>query len=542
MNRPAQPRAASWLGLLAALLIYAPLAVVRLDLPGLHYDEALEAGLPAVQLLRDGAAHVVNDGVLPLGRLRLPLMVQNHIGAAQVYAALPLVALLGPTATALRAMTVLAGGLTIIAVYLFVLQISGRQAALYSALWLATFGSFVFWSRQGVFVTSLAGLWAAGALAAGARWWQVRRVGWAGLAGLCAGLAVYSKLSALWLLNGAVAWALLCWASTAWTRRGRPWPPIPRQAILAASLGLLLGLWPLLLYNLRTGGATLRVMQANATETYLGASNVDVLGNLVTRLGQAADVVVSGKHIWYLGGDFPNPIALLAVLSALLVPAIELARTRGQGWRAVLLVPFLALAVIVQSCYTISALWPTHFAVAVALPAVLFGMAVSRVQSWCGGARGRALVVLLAGVVLVSQAHTSLGYLGTLVRTGGLPFHSSDIYGLADFLDGHSEQVVALDWGIAAQVEYLTGGRVPVEEFYSYAQATPADFSAALQARFERGELYITHAANHEAFARRAAFLQAVTEAGRWADAINYQRPNAGWPMFEVWRVRKPGE
>ena len=37
--------------LLAALLLYLALACYQLGLPGLHYDEAKEAGLNAMQLL-----------------------------------------------------------------------------------------------------------------------------------------------------------------------------------------------------------------------------------------------------------------------------------------------------------------------------------------------------------------------------------------------------------------------------------------------------------------------------------------------------------
>lgn len=537
-------RSRPWL-VLAPVVLFLLLASVALDRPGLHYDEALEAGLPAAQLLGGQPVRALNDAALHVGGLALPLMVQNHIGAAQVYAALPFVLLGGPRASALRAMTVAGGALTIVAVYLFVAQVYGRLAAFYSSAWLALFASFVFWSRQGVFVTSLAPCFAMCALAFGAyagRTWRP----WAfALAGLCAGLAIYSKLSALWLVNGLIVWGLLA-AGRRLPHLLREWWALRRRALLAGLAGLLLGVWPLVLYNLLSGFATLRVVETSAGGTFLGANNADVLGNLVVRLGQAADVVRSGDHLWYLGGAFPNQIALASVLVALALLAAAVLRERGRGWRALLLVPFVALLTIAQSCYTISALWPTHFAIAAPLPAMIFGIAVGRAHAWTDRAGGAArpaarwLVVLLAALALSAQALTSLRYLGATTASGGLSFHSSAIYDVSRFLEGQPEHLVALDWGIAAPIEYLNGGRTPVEEFYGYEQTAPPGFGQALRERFGRDELYITHAAHQEAFQRRDAFLRAVADAGMWADPINVSVRADGWPMLEVWRVRRP--
>jgi Dolichyl-phosphate-mannose-protein mannosyltransferase len=535
---------------LRAWLVLAPVALflligsVRIDRPGLHYDEALEAGLPAAQLLAGQPITALNGAALHIGGLALPLMVQNHIGAIQVYTALPFILIGGSTMAALRAMTVVVGALTILAVYLFVAQVYGEVAALYASLWLAAFGSFVFWSRQGVFVTSLAPCFAACALAAGAYWWRTPRLWLFGLVGLCVGLAIYSKLSALWLVNGVLAWG----AITAGRRLPgllREWLGRRWRLLLAGLAGLLLGVWPLILYNLRSGGATLRVVELNADRTYLGISNADVLGNLKTRLEQAADVVRSGDHLWYLGGTFPNQVALASVLVALLVLLGCCIGEHGRGWRSTLLAPFLVLTVILQSCFTISSLWPTHFAIAVMLPAIIFGVAVGRARVWWAGDPRRSrwllrgLVALLPALVLVSQLRTSLSYLNATVASGGRSFHSTAIYDLARFLAARPEHIVALDWGISAPVEYLNGARTPIEELYGYDQAPPPSFAEDLRKRFGDDALFVTHAENQEAFQRRAAFLRVVADAGMWAEWVNVSVDANGWPIFEVWRVRK---
>lgn len=545
---------------LAPVVLFLLLASFDLDKPGLHYDEALEAGLPAVQLLNGQPVTVINGVTLHVWGKELPLMVQNHIGAVQVYAALPFLLVGGSRASALRAMTVATGALTILAVYLFVAQLYGPLAAFYASLWLSTFASFIFWSRQGVFVTSIAACFASCALAAGAYWWRTRRDWSLGLAGICIGLAIYSKLSALWLVNGLIVWWLLSIFSILWHRRqvykrtgietsnnGFDGLPIFNWRILIVGLGsIMLGLWPLLLYNLLSGEATLRVIQENSTRTYLGANNVDVVGNLRDRVTQVADVIQSGHHLWYLGGTFPNQVALISVLVGLLIIILTCWRDQWQNWRSMLLIPFLGLVVILQSCFTISALWPTHFAIATMLPAIIFGIAVSSSRSLLirydhfAGKCLRWLIVFLPVPVILMQILTSFNYLNVVIKTGGVSFHSTAIYDFSRSLDGRPEHMVALDWGIAPQVEYLTNGRVPVEEFYGYEQLAPPSFSTELRKRFEHNELYLTHAENQEAFQRRSAFLKAVSEEGFVAERLNVSVRMDGIPLLEVWRVRRP--
>lgn len=552
----------SWLhhwALLLALALYLALATPDLELPGLHYDEALEAATPALLLLQGQPFTVINNGELALGDLRLPLMVQNHIGAVQVYATMPFVALLGPTTLALRAMTVLVGGVTLVAVYAFAAQVYGRTAAGAAALCLAVFPSFVFWSRQGAFVTNLAPCFAACAFAVGARWWTTRRTGLLFLAGLLAGLAVYAKLSALWLVIGVFTWAVLCavlarnqtGAEPRGVRRSpalrlRFQPLAYRREALAAGAGFFVGVLPVVLYNLVTGFQTFAVVGASASTTYLGTSNLNVLGNLQTRAGQFADVVRSGEHLWYLGGPFPNTLALALFLVALAIILLDLAARRGRGWATSLFMPFLVLACIVQSCFTISALWPTHFAIAVWLTAVVVGVAVGRVTD--NGQRttdnrqqalrlARYTLAIGLFVVIASQINTSRLYLDALRVTGGFSFHSTAIQDVSLFLATRPEPVVALDWGISAPVEYLTNGRKRVEEFYGYTAEPPPNFAAALRERFGGAELYVTHAANQEAFVRRQAFLDAVAAAGLRAETVNVSIRRDGWPMIEVWRV-----
>ncbi len=543
---------------LLPLLLFLAVASWQLERPGLHYDEALEGGLPAVQLLHGRPIVALNGFALHLAGRTLPVMVQSHIGALQIYAAVPFIWLGGARVAALRSMSVVGGAVTLLAVYVFMLNIYGRRAAFWASLWLALFASFVFWSRQGVFVTSLATCLAMCAFAAGAHWWRTGRLWAMGLTGWLFGLALWSKLNTGWLLGGVVGWWLIC-ATVTWRRRrtnrtvssGAPTRIMERRScwlpVLVGMIGLGIGMAPFLLYNLYTGGATLDVVQRSAGQTYLGADNRAVLHNLGERLFQAVDVVRSGDHLWYLGGTFPNMLAVLSVFGAVVVLGIACFDRRSEGWELLLFIPFLALAVIVESCYTISALWPTHFAVAVALPAMIFGLGMRQVDDWIrqrgkGWRQAGQVALGIVGVVVVTaQGVTDVQYLRAVTSSGGLSFHSASIYDLSRFLQTQHEHLVALDWGIAPQVEYLTDEQTKVEEVFNY-HPELSTFGDELQQRFKRKELYITHADNQEAFKARAVFLKAVAASGHWAERVSTINGLRGNPELEVWRVRLPGQ
>ena len=95
--------------LVAALLLYLALACYQLGLPGLHYDEAKEAGLNAMELLTGAPVTAFRGAGIPWDGRTLPLMVQDYIGALNVYLAVPLLALTGIGVPNLRLLPVLTG-------------------------------------------------------------------------------------------------------------------------------------------------------------------------------------------------------------------------------------------------------------------------------------------------------------------------------------------------------------------------------------------------------------------------------------------------
>lgn len=113
------------LWLAAACFVYLLLTCYQLGLPGLHYDEAKEAGVNAVELLKGDPTTPFRNAALNLFGRQFPLMVQDYIGALNVYLALPVLALTGVGVPNLRVVSVLAG---LAVLPLAALAVSGWQA------------------------------------------------------------------------------------------------------------------------------------------------------------------------------------------------------------------------------------------------------------------------------------------------------------------------------------------------------------------------------------------------------------------------------
>jgi hypothetical protein len=305
--------------LLLALGIFFALGAYQLSLPGLHYDEAREAGLNAMQLIVGQPVTAFRDAAVQMGPWRLPLMVQDYIGALNVYLALPFLLLGGINVVALRWLSLLTGALTLVLAWRVADRLGGLVAAVVTVILLAVSPTFVFWSRQGIFVTNLTSLLLMAGLLSGLRWWSRRHARDLWLTTFLLGLGVYAKLLFVWAIGALVVVAL---AGLQIKRSSRHVPAPASQAVGADSLDqgdaiyqdalhispgdwivalvcFLVPLTPLILFNLRTSG-TLASVFGNLGRSYYGVNNAAYLSNLLSRLRQL-QTLLRGDQFWYLG-------------------------------------------------------------------------------------------------------------------------------------------------------------------------------------------------------------------------------------------------
>lgn len=550
------------MALLIAVLLYLALALPQLHLPGLHYDEAKEAGLNALEILQRQDVQAFRAAGVQVGPVFLPLMVQDYIGALDVYLALPLLAVFGVTTPALRLLGVLCGLATLLLVCALGRELCSRQPKAgwtgeIAALLLAVNPTFLLWSRQGIFVTNIVVTLAVAAVWAALRWQRTGRAGYLYGLALLAGLGLWSKLLFLWVLGALAGVAAVAWLVG--RRRGQAAFPAtrPRQAALAALL-FLLGLAPLLLFNQQTSG-TVQALFGNLGQSYYGVENAAFLDNLALRLGQVG-TLLAGNHLWYLGDSFANGWARW-LFAGLLLAALGLA---VQGWRSgrqraslptLLAALLFVLLLVVQSSFTVSDLFITHFAIVQPFVVLLTALAADIVlrAAWemprPALARGALAALAVAGLLVWFgvDAQNSMRYHRALARSGGLVSHSDAIERLAQWLDGRAiQQPLALDWGFEAQVRFLTANRVQPLEIFGYERLDqPDDGFAGRAEQFlaDPTRYYIVRMPEETVFQGRREALERLAAAQGQAltvqDAI-YDR--SGKVMFVILGVEaQPG-
>ncbi|MCB0061372.1 MAG: hypothetical protein KDE19_04635, partial [Caldilineaceae bacterium] len=519
----------------AILLLYLLLAGYQLGLPGLHYDEAREAGLNTLEILTGAPITAFRETGLPLFGRQWPLMVQDYIGALNVYLALPFLGLTGIGVPNLRFLSILIGLLTLILVERTVsewLRLVNRQdgtkaevvplsfSGLLAMTLLAAAPTFLFWSRQGIFVTNLTQPLLFGCLWQGIRWLRLERPRFLLWSAFWGGCALYAKLLALWVIGPFVLLAGGWWL---WQRKNplpaspdteggqpRPHPAAPRghppgrgggglSLALATVIVFLLPLLPLIWFNIESGG-TFSAIAGNLGTSYYGVNNLALWSNLGTRLVQLRQVL-QGDHLWYLGGIYGNPVSFWGGIVVLLLASFR------RPWR--LLPPLLlALLALAASLFTISDLFVTHYALLhpllVAIIAIAFSALFWTNQSSAWWQRLGYLCVLLWFLLDLTA---TLRYHSALTRSGGLADHSDASYHLAYYLryNGFGAPI-ALDWGFDATVRYLSQGTVTPIEIFGYAspQAPDADFAARLQPFLENSDnVYLLHVSHATVFAGR---------------------------------------
>ncbi len=535
--------------LVASVSLFLFLASFQLGLPGLHYDEAKEAGVNAMELLHGTPVTAFRGATLTVFGLDLPLMVQDYIGALNIYLAMPFLAVTGIGVPNLRLLPLSLAVLGLLALERTVsewLALNERSAAhvatvspaaLACLTLLAAAPSFVFWQRQGIFVTNATFPFTFACIWLALRWLRLGQGRALILSAICGGMAVYAKLLAAWII---LPFGMMCAGWWLW-RQGRHaigtvegegsqfviagspegGPALLRQVRplalpVATALAFALPLVPLILFNLKTGG-TLSTVAQNLGSSYYGVDNAAIWTNAAARWQQLLQTL-RGDHLWYLGAVQQNA---LAPWLALVLPLAALARPAG---RLVVGPPLLLLAAaFTASLFTVSDLFVTHYALlhplVIAVTAaglhvlwrtsppgggtqthrarqndVTAGKRREKARIWALEAprvlasrplirmpfgRMSVLQVILAALVgagVLSDLRATAAYHAALTRSGGLVDHSDASYHLAfDLRFGSMGAPIVLDWGMEAPARFLSEGSVRPIEVFGYGSLSEPD-------------------------------------------------------------------
>jgi hypothetical protein len=333
----------------------------------------------------------------------------------------------------------------------------------------------------------------------------------------------------------------------------------------------LLGAAPLLWYNLQTRGATLAELTGSLRQpTSYGVNNLDVVRNLGLAL-DALRVLLDGSYFWYLGETLRNPLAVPAFASAVLGSMALVVWKAQEHGRPLALVLLLIALIAVQNSFTVSGIWATHLFILFPLPQVVLALFV--VLAWQVARRSivglkeqrainrpeiahfsglgsispaiyRRAIAWAIGLVLVlallavvaGDVQVDWQYHQQLAVTGGQSRWTDGIYKLAAYLERRGDPVVAVDWGIKSSVQLLTGGQVNPLDITGFPGEAPGLFEGrSAQMLGDPRVVYVFHSREDTVYERFPAFQQVAERLGKRLRIIEAFYDRAGRPVYVLW-------
>jgi 4-amino-4-deoxy-L-arabinose transferase-like glycosyltransferase len=550
-SKPGPARPKIWrLLFLLALALYLGAALYQLDLPGLNYDEAVDA-VPAMQKVQ--GQRVDSFSVLDTAGQQWPLMTVSFVGVTSTYPLMPVFAWLGISVTTLRGTAVLLALISLLLVWGFLRELFDERVAALTVLLLAVSSSFVFWSRMGAWValpllpiTTLT-LWML------FRWYGRRRAGYlvAACFGLGLGLATHIKF--LWVWIGLVlAWLLLSpWlgAGRGWRRWLWPWQIAGVRAWVLGIAAVLLGSTPILLYNLLNRGTFQYAMGMVATGELGRLPDLEFVKGILTRGLEALQTLLTGD--WFggkLGGPYRDPLAVPALAIGLgVILWLTIRRRLAYSVKRVALLVILLVSIVFLSAVISISESAYHLLMVSPIPPALISVAAFRLVDLTAlFGRRRAVWLGFLGIVVIclvgSGLWTTWRYHVTLSRTGGEGLFSDAIYTLATDLDQPgAPQPIALDWGFRRNLELLTQNRVDPPEWYTYSSPPGPEFEGYVHDLITRlpGAVYLFHTPRWTVFPGHQETFEEVAYRQRLVPVLwktYYQRD--GEPVYLAYTLK----
>jgi len=465
----------------------------------------------------------------------IPLLLMSYLGTCKSLIYKFLFQWFGVTAGSIRIPMVLTGALSIWLFWLFLRRVAGERAALIGCALLISDSIYLLTNCFDWGPVALQHLLILGAMLLIVCFHQEGRD--ASLFGgfLLAGLAVWDKALALWMLSGIfIACILVAWRQISGA--------MSRRRVGLAAAGFCLGASPFLIYNVTHGFASLR---ENAGRDF---------SDVPERARQLENTLNGeGMFGWLIEEDRDTPAPhppsnLVETVSAeistdaghprhnlmvfgLLLALVLAPLARGNARKGILFgVTAMAVAWVQMattknaggSLHHIILLWP--------LPAMIVAIslaAASRRLGRAGLPAAVAVTVLLAGSGLLVTNE----YYAQTVRNGGTVPWSDAVFTLSDFLKTTPAKTVScVDWGILDTLRLLNRGRLPLRWGGDESEASLPELVAAAPA------VFIGHPVGREVFQGKTNRLLNV------AGKLKYRRrmlavigDSFGRPVFEVW-------
>ena len=482
------------------LFLLAGLAVI--PYAGIQNDEALfAAGIYPPLSIRD-SMRVFHHPV--------STMLMSYLGTLKSWVYGPIFALWTPSVYSLRVPGLVLGALTIWLFYLLLSRVLGRRAAVAGCVLLATDSTYLYTTCFDWGPVLLQHILMVGGVLLVVRFHQTSSRVALGAGFFLFGLALWDKALSGWTLVGMLLGLLA--ANPGALRRA-----ISLKNLLVVVFCFCAGAYPLLRFNLRNSGETLRANVGWSAEPAV----------LQMKLGMLQRTLGGSGLLEYLsfadGTEGARPPG-----TALEKFSVELDRHRGDmrnGWLAYAMGASLLLLPVVWNTRARRPMIFVLVVMTVVWSQMLFGVGVGgsvhhTVLLWpwpqflaaAGLAeasrrlRRAGLPALLLAIALVGGSNVVVANIqfSQLIRNGGGLVWTDAISGLSDYLPAvPAEHFVLLDWGLTEPLRLLHKGRLPLAWGGDYVlkdtlgEDARRGFLTMIQAT---GNVYVSHTDPYQVF------------------------------------------
>jgi len=548
MPIPARAARRARAALLASLVVFFGVGAHALRQPGLQYDEAFDA-VVALDVAADLPPRCTYS--TRLFGLELPLMVHPHIGSTSVYTSLAGISLVGPSVEILRLSQLCVGALALILLFLLSRAWFGTRTAAIAVLLCGSAPGFIWWSRGGANWTVPLLPAALGALLGATHWRRSRQPAALWIGAFAFGIGITTKILFVWLVLPVVLTALLVVGprDILAALRRTPW-----WVLAVAAAAFALGLGPLIAANIARA-TLLEHLERNAVSNPWGHENLAFARNVARAVTSFLDQM--DGDVLMASPRFGGRIGAIAFALALFYGVASVLPSLRRRWSALpspvdrdglatrtflVLVP---LTVLPQSAVTTSVVSSTYTFLIVPLVWLLVAVMIADLSAPAPtrGARSRAIrggALALLAVLLLSHVATNVALLRFFSRTGGRGQWSDAIYRTTAILEQqHSQQpVVALDWGFARSIEFLSALRRRVDEGHEFRPVPSAGYPRVVAGFLAPGTVLLAHVPEVAICASCLAVAERVaTGLGLRLTLRHAVRDGEGRPHTEIYEV-----
>jgi hypothetical protein len=284
---------------------------------------------------------------------------------------------------------------------------------------------------------------------------------WLVYSGACFGFGLHTKINFIWYLAGMTIYALLCER-----KRLRTFADARHCAPLLG--GFLTGLSPAILYNVQSGGATLKLLfhAAKNGRTFAGVDNSDILTNSAVRIGQILRTLSgdlkSISNIWSCLPESSFTILGTTAMLGLMLTALYATGRKAKTSAPILFCHTMLWTAAAGLPLTVSTLDPSHTFLLFPFPAVLLGLYLYRLEAGREKQGTRTLAGFLLVFIVVYGTAVNVRRATTLDALKGCVSNWSDAPArLVDYMqERRIRRLYASNWEIHKTVEYLSGGSI----------------------------------------------------------------------------------